>query len=146
MANKPSTEHADAKAAQARLEAARDSLTGRLEELARRFKSTRNEIEHKIDIKAHISEHPFPAVGIALAAGMLAGLLGGKKSEPKVVEEKTLQRRLGEALAGAIGTLILKLVREAAFGQLKEQAKRYFDERTGTQGSDVRYTVPYQPY
>jgi len=141
MENKPSSEHAEARAAQARLEAAKDSLTGRLEELARRFKTTKAELEHKADIKAHIVAHPFPAVGIALAAGMLAGLLGGKKSEPKVVEQKTMQRRLGEALAGAIGTLIIKLVREAAFGELKEHAKRYVDQQR--MAGAVQYTVPY---
>jgi hypothetical protein len=132
----PSTEHAEAKAAQARLEAAKESLTHRFEELHRRF----NEAKHKLSVTDQIAAHPWPAVGIALAVGALLGFSSGGK-KPTIVEQKSVGGRITEALVGIAGTIALKMIREMAVKQFGGAAKKWWeDNEARTDDAGVEYT------
>ncbi|MDB4952508.1 MAG: hypothetical protein JWO36_77 [Myxococcales bacterium] len=138
MEIKPPVDHADAKAAQARLEAAKESLTERFEELHRRF----NEAKHKLSLPEQIVAHPWPAVGIALAVGALLGFSSGGK-RPAIVEKKTVGGRITEALLGIVGTLALKMIREMAVKQFGGAAKEWWDQNQRPSESSTNYTPAF---
>ncbi|CAN5811462.1 hypothetical protein BH11MYX3_BH11MYX3_11480 [soil metagenome] len=106
-----------------RAERAKDSLTDRIEELSRRFRGAKN----MVDIEAQIAQHPWPAVGVALALGALAGLAGGHGSK-----EPALDRSFGGALLAGVGAVALRVLKSYAFSKFADAAKGWVDERAGT--------------
>ncbi len=106
-----------------RVERAKDALTDRIEELSRRFRGAKN----MVDIEAQIAQRPWPAVGIAIALGALAGMAAGRsKSEPAP------DRSMGGAVAAGVGALALRLLKSYAFSKFADVAKGWVDERAGT--------------
>src|SRR4051812_18145307 len=85
-----------------RVERAKESLSSRIEELGRRFKSVKN-MGHLGD---RIAEHPWPAVGIAFALGAFAGLASHVGSR-----DENGDRRLRDTLLAGAGALVLRLAK-----------------------------------
>jgi len=103
-----------------RVERARASLRSRLELLERKFVGVRD----KLDVPEHIRRHPWPAVGIALALGVLAGRgVRGAADEIEAPSERSLS---GTALT-LIAGLGLRIVREMAIAQLGLTARRWLE-------------------
>lgn len=97
----------------------------------------------KVDLRKQIVDYPFPAVGIALAAGAIVGL----------VRPKPQPSRFSSLLFGTLGAIGFRLVREAAVKELGAYAKNYFLSKrdqneqssfgaaqSGVEGGSVRYT------
>ena len=97
----------------------------------------------KVDLRKQIVEYPFPAIGIALAAGALVGL----------VRPKPQPSRLGSVIVTTLGAIGFRLVREAAVKELGAYAKNYIlnkreqndqssfgAQSSGIEGGSVRYT------
>jgi len=94
----------------------------------------------KIDLRKQIVDYPFPAIGIALAAGPAVGLL---HPTPR-------HRRIARLLSAARGTGGFPLLREAAVTQLGNYAKSYItgkDDASASsfggarnEGGNVRYS------
>jgi hypothetical protein len=110
----PSVQEADLRSARAK-----ESLLARVEELKHRF----TEAKHRFNPQEQIAKHPIPAVGIALALGVIAGL-GGRRSVPDGARSSLT----GAALAG-LATVALRVVREAAMAQLGRAAHDWWAAR-----------------
>jgi ElaB/YqjD/DUF883 family membrane-anchored ribosome-binding protein len=110
-----------------RVERAKESLSSRIDELGRRFRTAKN----LGDLSARIAKHPWPAVGIALALGAFAGLAShvGRRDENG-------ERKLRHTLIAGAGALLLRLAKSYAMGQLADSAKSWIDERTRMDGAD----------
>jgi len=100
---------------------AEDAVRARAEELKHKL----DEARARIDLSGQIRRHPWPAIGIALAAGALAGLSAGRSAPPRG------RGKLGGAAMTALGTLALHLVRELAIAQLGRSAKRWWRDHRG---------------
>ncbi len=116
------------------IEQARASLVAHLGELRRRFKSTREQL----DVRAKISAHPLPAVGVAFALGALLGLMrgGGRKREPG-------EAGLGRAVLAALGALGVRLAKELATRRAADAAHAWWERRQQAASSEVR--TSYEP-
>lgn len=130
-----------------RVEQAKESFTARAEELNRRLRGVRariDEVRQKIDLKSHIAARPLVAVGIAFSAGALLGLAGGKRH---VVHEGAIQRRAGSAIAGALGALVMSLVRSYTMSQLTGVMREWYEGQVGKQTSPsyTEHVASYQP-
>ena len=88
---------------------ARTRLLDRLEELTRRVSKARS----AMDVKQIIRDHPWTAVGIGLAAGVLAGLPKGGKSH-----------RAGSQVAALVTAVAAQAVRAAVSGWFVGQLGR----------------------
>ncbi len=119
-----------------RAERAKESLSSRIDELGRRFKSAKN----MGNLAEKIAEHPLPAVGIAAALGAFAGL-ASHLGTPDANGERKLRHTL---LAGA-GALLLRLAKSYALGQLGDQAKSWIDERTRLDGAPPQKAASRDP-
>jgi hypothetical protein len=75
----------------------------------------------KVDLRKQIVDYPFAAVGIAVAAGALIGL----------VRPKPQPGRISGALISTLGVIGFRLVREAAVRELGQYAKNYVLNRDG---------------
>lgn len=106
-----------------RVEQARASLLARVEEIGRRFQDARD----KLDIRSKIAAHPWPAVGIAFAAGALLAL--PKRRKPKSIEAAEARGGLIGAGAAALGALVLTLVKNVAMHQLSGYASDWWERR-----------------
>lgn len=115
-----------------RAERARASLRARFATLEQRFADARQ----RIDVPAQIRRHPWPAVGIALALGALAGRRGAR------VASEVNERSLGGAAMAALGALGLRIVREVAIAQLGRAARRWIDEHEGRSPDAHDATIP----
>ncbi len=115
--NEPVVRDADERA-----ERAKDSLTERIDELSRRFRGAKN----MMNVEAQIVEHPWPAVGVALALGALAGMAGSGQNTPAP------ERSLGGAVIAGVGAVALRLLKSYAFSKLADAAKGWADERGDT--------------
>src|SRR5512140_3681281 len=73
----PTAKEAEAEATQ-RAEHAKASLLARVELLKHKV----TDAGHQLDPRAQIAKHPLPAVGIAFALGVLAGLMRTTSAEP----------------------------------------------------------------
>ena len=112
-----------------RIEDAKESFVARVEEINRRFRGVRERIDDmrkKVDLGAHINKRPLAAVGVALAAGALLGLTGGKRT---VVHEGAVARRAGSAIAGMLGAFVMSLIKDFAFRQVSGAASNWFSGR-----------------
>jgi hypothetical protein len=118
-----------------RVERARASLRSRLELLERKFVDVRDQL----DVPEHIRRHPWPAVGIALALGALAGR-GGRRvaTEIGAPTERSLSGTALTLLAG----LGLRVVRELAIAQLGLTARRWLEHNGAwADETDARVSV-----
>lgn len=106
-----------------RAEQAKASLLARIEELGNRMKNARE----KLDIKAHIANHPRIAVGVAFALGALLGIPG----KAKTVNGTDAERGLAGAAAAGFAALALRLVKDLAFRQLSGAAHRWIEQQQG---------------
>lgn len=114
-----------------RVERARESLSSRIDELGRRFRSAKN----MGNIADKIAQHPWPAMGIAVALGAFAGA-ASHLGRPGPDGEHKLRHTL---IAGA-GALLLRLAKSYALGQLGDTAKSWIDERTRMVDADAEET------
>jgi len=104
-----------------RVEQAKASLRQRLQLLERRFGGVREQL----DLPAQIRRHPWPAIGIAVGLGMLAGFRGRRSAAAAVVQT---ERTIGGAALGAIGAIGFRVLRELALGQVGALARRMWVE------------------
>lgn len=114
----------DIKNADERVETAKASLRSRLQELEKRYEETKQ----KLDLGARIAQHPRAAVGIALGAGLLLGLLGGGRRERAPVIDG--ERGLASTIMGALGALAISALKDAALREGTEMAKGWWADRT----------------
>ena len=115
------------------------SSAERLAELRDRFEATLR----RLDLRARIEEHPWELIGTAALLGAWLGF-APPKVRP-VREGMSLRARLGEMLLSSLGALALRLVREAAYRQFCQVAKRWWEEASNAAppDSDVQYdSVP----
>ncbi len=119
------TNESVAREADERVERAKDSLSDRLDELNRRFRGAKN----MVDVEAQIVEHPWPAVGIALALGVFAGLAGGRGGRDA---DPGPERTFGTAVVAGLGAVAFRMFKTYAFSKLADVAKGWIDERSGT--------------
>ena len=107
----------------------------RLAELRDRFEETLR----RLDLRARLEEHPWELVGTAALLGAWLGF-APPKVRP-VREGMTLRARLGDMLLTSLGALALRLVREAAFRQVGQVAKRWWEEAANAppRETDVQY-------
>ncbi len=119
-----STTESVVREADERVERAKDSLSDRIDELSRRFRGAKN----MVDIEAQIADHPWPAIGIALALGAFAGLAGGRRDDAEPAPERSMS---GAVLAG-VGAVAFRLIKSYAFSKLTDAAKGWVDGRAGT--------------
>ena len=122
-----------------RVEEARQDLLARVEEIARRVQDARD----KIDIRAKIAAHPWPAIGIALAAGVLLALpRSSSKSKSKSIRAAETKGEVKGGLIGAaaatIGTLAFTLIKNVAMQHISGMAKDWFDQRMEADASRTR--------
>lgn len=110
-----------------RVERAKESLSSRIEELGRRYRTAKN----MGNISERIAKHPWPAVGLAVALGAFAGL-AGDLARP----DENGERKLRQTLIAGAGALLLRLARSYAMGQLTDTAKSWIDERTRMDGEE----------
>jgi hypothetical protein len=85
--------------------------------------------ERVADIRARIVTNPWPAVGIAVAAGAIVASLGGGRRE---------RGRIAEAAFAAVGAFVVRLARDAALKELASYALRRFSEFTADREAEVR--------
>jgi hypothetical protein len=116
-----------AQEADLRAERAKASLLSRVEQLKHRFADA----GHKLDLQAHIAEHPLSAVGIAFALGAIAGLRRRETAPGN-------GHSLSGALVAGIAAISLRLVRELAMGQLSQIARHWWAEPEGASMSEAR--------
>jgi hypothetical protein len=109
--------------AELRAERAKASLLSRVELLKHKF----NDAKHKLDLPAQISNHALPAVAIAFALGVAAGLRRGG-SAPSGSSAGGVVRG---AVVSAIAAFGLRALRELALGQLGRIAKQWWEEQNG---------------
>jgi len=129
----PTVQEADQRA-----ERAKASLLSRVELLKHKFTDAR----HKLDLPAQITEHPLPAIGIAFALGMLAGL----RRSPAL--ERGAAGGVRQAAVAALTAFGLRLVRNVALGQLAELAKQWLREhqtRSERQAHPAHVAGPARP-
>lgn len=120
----PTVQEADQRA-----ERAKASLLSRIELLKHKLSDAR----HKLDLPAQITEHPLPAIGIAFALGMMAGL---RRSPSAAIGASGGVRHAAVAALTAFG---LRLVRNIALGQLAEIARQWWSEQ---QAHNERQALP----
>lgn len=103
-----------------RAERARESLSSRIDELGRRFKSAKN----MGNLADKVVSHPWPAMGLALAVGAFAGAASHLGRPPEGGEHK-----LRHTLMAGAGALLIRFVKNYALGQLGDTAKSWIEER-----------------
>jgi uncharacterized membrane protein YdfJ with MMPL/SSD domain len=106
---------------------AEDAVRARAEQLKHKLDDARA----WIDLSGQVRRHPWPALGLALAAGALAGLGAGRRAQARA------RRTLGSTAMAMLGTIALHAVRELAIAQLGSTAKRWWlDHRDGDDNLD----------
>ena len=99
-----------------RVEEVKAQLIARIEEIARRVHDMRS----RIDVAAYVAEHPWPAVGVAFAAGALLALRGRRRSEP------VLERGTGGMITAMLGALAMRIVKDVALGQASDVLRSWW--------------------
>jgi hypothetical protein len=115
----PTVQEADQRA-----ERAKASLLSRVELLKHKFTDAR----HKVDVQAQVTKHPLPAIGIAFALGVIAGLQHTRPTAPGKPEEPA-GSSLKHAAIAALAAFGLRLVRNVALDQLGQVAKQWWTAR-----------------
>jgi hypothetical protein len=75
----------------------------------------------RLDLTNRIAACPFRAVGTAALAGAWYGLARGRPKLP-------LPRSFGGALIAAVGAVVLRVVRDAVFGEMARMAQQWWQE------------------
>jgi len=75
------------------------------------------------ELEEKIKAHPMIAVAIALGAGALIALAGGRSSSKATVDKKSVS----SALIGGLGALAMGMIRTAVIEHLSEAAKGWLD-------------------
>lgn len=114
-----------------RAERAKASLLARVELLKHKITDARD----KLDLPAQIASHPWPALGVAFALGVAVGVARTGSASPDRVPGK---RSLGDVLFAAAAAFGIRLVRDAALGQVGELARQWWTERNGLSPSEAR--------
>lgn len=117
-----------------RAERAKASLRARLAVFERRLGDMRD----RVDLPMQIQRHPWPAVGIAFALGMIAGSRG-RPSVAGVSTERTLGRT---ALAG-LAALGVRILRELVVAQVGRSARRWWVEQEASSHLHDDFDAPY---
>lgn len=105
-----------------RVERAKASLRSRFHLLERKL----GDVRDRLDVPEQIRRHPWPAVGIGLAIGALAGWRTRRTSA--VVPTPRSFTGLAVSALGALG---VQIVRELVVAQLGRSAKRWWIEHGG---------------
>jgi hypothetical protein len=113
----PTVEEADR-----RVERAKASLLSRVELLKHKL----TDAKRQLDLQAQIVKHPLPAVGIAFALGVAAGLRGTSSTSAAMPHPSS--RSLRGAAVSALAAFGLHIVRELALGQLGQVTRRWWAE------------------
>ncbi len=87
----------------------------------------------QIDVRAQIEAHPWELVG---AAALRGAWLGFEPPRVRLREPSTIRVRVADAVLSAIGAIAIRLVREAAFRQVADIAKRWWEESASKVGAD----------
>ena len=131
----PTVQEADRRA-----ERAKASLLSRVELLKHKLSDAR----HKLDVPAQIARHPLPAVGIAFALGVAAGLRRTGSIGPiGAAMGPEPGRSLRSAAFSALAAFGLHIVREIALGQLGQVARQWWAEASESDhGLDTSVSEP----
>jgi hypothetical protein len=90
----------------------------------------------RIDLREQIEAHPWELVG---AAALLGAWVGFEPPRVRVREPSKVRTRIADALLTAVGALTIRLAREAAFRQVADIAKRWWDESGSSEvGADSK--------
>jgi len=133
-------EHIDPAVAEAdrRVEQAKASLRQRLHLLERRFGGVRA----TLDLPAQIRRHPWPAIGIAVGLGVLAGSRGRRSVAAAAVDT---ERGIGGVALAALGAIGFRVLRELALGQVGALARRMWVEHGDELRDDNDETASFFP-
>lgn len=140
MANQQTTVDPVVAEADQRVERAKASLRARIAVIERRI----GDVRARVDVPSQIRKHPWPAVGIALALGALAGRRREPSSSMALVAAPLASDiaagggSLGRTALRALGRLGFRVVRELAIIQLSRVARRWWDEQGGPQFDDYQ--------
>lgn len=110
------------RAVERKLSRARARLFARIDELGRRVSKARN----AVDVAQIIRDHPFTAVGVALSAGVLAGLPRG---------HKTGAGKIRNQLSALITAVAVSALRSSISGWVLDQVR-------GAPSTDRGWTPP----
>jgi hypothetical protein len=130
------------------IEDARASLVAHLGELGRRFRTARAQIDAaraRLEVPSqHIAAHPLPAVGAALALGLLLGLRGGGKRRDTGDSERGLARA---ALAGLVA-IAVRAGKDLAMRRFTDVAQQWWEQRQQAGSSEYRtsYNRGVEPF
>lgn len=113
----PTVEEADL-----RVERAKASLLSRVELLKHKITDAKD----RFDVPAQIARHPLPAVGVAFALGVAAGLGRGSAGSSSSTASGPGDRSLRSAAFTALAAIGLRLVREVALGKLSQVARQWW--------------------
>lgn len=123
------------------IEDARASLVAHLGELGRRFRTARAQLDAaraRLEVPSQrIAAHPLPAVGLALAAGVLLGGLRGGSRHRDADPERGLVRA---AFAGLLA-LGFRAAKDLAMRRFADVAQDWWTQRQ--QGSSSEYRTSY---
>ncbi|MBA3464374.1 MAG: hypothetical protein H0T46_30765 [Deltaproteobacteria bacterium] len=92
------------------------SVASKMDELRSRLSGVNREM-----IEAKIVAHPWPAVGGALALGVLVALGGHRPKAP----EQEVKRTMGGAVVAAVGAVAIRMLKSYAISQLGDAAKNW---------------------
>lgn len=103
-----------------------------LRERAGALRDQLGDLRRQVDLEGRIRAHPLPAIGIALALGALIGARrrpGGPTTD--AATDVATSAGLGGAITGALTAIALRLLKEAALGQLAGAANTWYGRRHG---------------
>lgn len=107
--------------------AAAPRIADRVSELRDRFER----LCEQLDLRGQIEAHPWELVG---AAALLGAWIGFAPPRIKLRQPSTIRVRIADAVVAAVGGIAIRLVREAAFRQVADIARQWWEES----GSKVR--------
>ena len=104
-----------------------------------RMSSTLAELEKKLKVTEIVKEHPWPALALAIGAGVL---LSGSSADVKaaaatVTATKGASSKLGAALDDMVASLVT-----GVHGALEDRLTGWVDELKGAIGAPTRSTMP----
>lgn len=106
-----------------RVARAKSSLHHHIEELGKRFQG----LKTRAGIEQWIADHPWRAVGIAVALGAFAGFVqGSSKRHPDV------EHSIGGMAMAALGAVLMKLVKGVAVEHAAEAMRGWLDRERDT--------------
>ena len=115
----------DLEAADKRASAAKASLRSRIREIERRV----SEARETVDVPAKIKANPRIAVGIALGAGALIGLIGRSRRAASPVVDGDAKRSTGGAIIAALGALAFQALKDYALREGADMAQKWWADR-----------------